>query len=102
MSKEKLNFLHEVKNKSIVNDQVVVHEEYIIEGVKGTMIKYFHKDKSGSEKIVISGKDDSFKMKTTVDKNEPVEKVLSKSDFVKELSKNSKFAFAKDFAKTQK
>lgn len=92
----KLNFLHEVKNRSIKNDQVEVHEEIIIDGPKGVTIKYYHKDAAGIEKISIFGKDDSYKM-TVISGGEKKDSTLSKSELTAELAKNKKLSFAKGF-----
>lgn len=97
----KLNFLHEVKNRSIKDDKVQVHEETIIDGPKGVTIKYYHKEGTDIEKISISGKDDSYKM-VVISGGNKTEHTLSKSDVAKEIAKNKKLGFAKDFSKAQK
>ena len=97
----KLNFLHDVKNRSIKDDKVTVDEEYIIDGPKGITIKYYHKEGTEIEKISISGKDDSYRM-IVISGGEKKESTLSKSDLAKEIAKNKKLAFAKDYSKSQK
>ena len=51
MSKSKPSFLHQVSNKSIVDDKVTVHEESIIDGPKGLTFKMFHQEGDKKEKI---------------------------------------------------
>jgi hypothetical protein len=97
----KLNFLHDVKNRFIKDDKVQVDEEYIIDGPKGLTIKYYHKEGTEIEKITISGKDDNYKM-VVISGGDKKETSLSKSDLAKEIGKNKKLGFAKDFLKTQK
>lgn len=97
----KLNFLHDVKNRFIKDDKVQVDEEYIIDGPNGLTIKYYHKEGTESEKITISGKDDNYKM-VVISGGDKKETSLSKSDLAKEIGKNKKLGFAKDFLKTQK
>ena len=57
----------------------IVDEEYVIQGEKGLKIKYFHKDDKESEKIVITGKDGKYKIKSTVN-GEVTEKDLDEYD----------------------
>jgi len=97
----KLNFLHDVKNRFIKDDKVQVDEEYIIDGPKGLTIKYYHKEGTEIEKVTISGKDDNYRM-VVISGGDKKESTLSKSDLVKEIGKNKKLGFAKDFLKTQK
>ena len=101
----KITYLHEVKNQLLVNGKKRVHEEYIIDGPKGITIKYFYKEENKDtnimEKILITGKDNEFIMKTIVqDKKEEMK--LNKSELLNELNKNKKLKFANEFALTQK
>ena len=98
----KLNYLHEVKTKKIKDGEVhEINEEYIIEGPKGVMIKYYKKDSKGIEKIIINRKSDGdYIMKVTKD-GDTAEKTLSKADLKKEISKNKKLAFADEFSKSK-
>jgi len=89
-----IEVLHDVRNMSIKKGKKNVDEEYVIQGEKGLKIKYFHKDDKESEKIVITGKDGKYKMKSTVN-GEVTEKDLDEDDLKKEL-KGSKLKFAKE------
>ncbi len=89
-----LNVLHDVRNLSIKKGKKVQDEEYVIQGEKGLKIKYFHKDDKTAEKIVITGKDGVYKMKSTIN-GEVTEKDLDEKGLEKEL-KGSKLKFAKE------
>jgi hypothetical protein len=86
-----INVYHEIRNVSIKKGKKVVDEEYLIQGEKGLKIKYFHKDDKDSEKIVITGKDGVYKMKSTVN-GETEEKDLDEKGLEKELKGKLKFA----------
>lgn len=92
-------YLHSFSLKSLVGDFVEQTEEYIVDGEKGILIKYFHIDKkNGKKKIVIKGnKDGSFSVKEG-DKD----KSLSKDEIVKMIKGDKDLKFAEDFLKTQK
>ena len=60
---ENVTFLHDVKNKSVVDGKRVTHEEFVIHGSKGLTIKFFHKDDKGTEKVVIYEKDGKYMLK---------------------------------------
>jgi hypothetical protein len=92
-----INVFHEIKIKSIKKGKKTVSEESVIEGEKGLLIKYFSKDDKGEEKIVISGKDGNYKMRTKVDGVKD-EKDLDEDGLKKEL-KVAKLKFAKDLLK---
>jgi len=94
-----ITFLHDVHSSSIKDGKKLTDEEKIIDGEKGLTIKYFHKDDSSTEKIVIMGKNDSFTMKTIINGDKD-EKNLSKSELMKEL-KSKKLKFALDYFKGQ-
>lgn len=96
-----LKYLHKVLNQTLKNGVAETHEEVIIDGQKGVTVKLFHKDADGIERITISGKDDSFVMRTQSGEKKD-EKTLTKDEMLKELSKNKMLKFAADFAKTQK
>lgn len=86
-----INIYHEIKNVSIKKGKKVVDEEFLIQGEKGLKIKYFHKDDKESEKIVITGKDGVYKMKSTTN-GETEEKELDEKGLEKELKGKLKFA----------
>ena len=94
-----ITFLHDVHSSSIKDGKKLTDEEKIIDGEKGLTIKYFHKDDSSTEKIVIMGKNDSFTMKTIINGDKD-EKNLSRSELMKEL-KSKKLKFALDYFKGQ-
>ncbi len=88
-----IEVLHDVRNFSIKKGKKVKDEEYVIQGEKGLKIKYFHKDDKVAEKIVITGKDGVYKMKSTID-GVTTDKDLDEKGLEKEL-KSSKLEFAK-------
>jgi hypothetical protein len=89
-----INVLHDYRNLSIKKGKKILDEEYVIKGEKGLKIKYFHKDDKESEKIVITGKDGNYKMKSVIN-GETTERDLDEKDLEKEL-KTSKLKFAKE------
>jgi len=89
-----INVLHDVRNLSIKKGKKIQDEEYVIQGEKGLKIKYFYKDDKTAEKIVITGKDGVYKMKSTIN-GEVTEKELDEKGLEKEL-KASKLKFAKE------
>ena len=96
-----LKYLHKVLNQTLKNGVSETYEESIIDGPRGVTIKLFKKDAKGVERILISGKDDKFTMKTKKgDKEE--EYMLSKNEFLSVLNTNKSLKFASEFAKTQK
>jgi hypothetical protein len=96
-----LKYLHRVVNESLKNGVKETYEEFIIQGEKGVTIKMFKKDADGMERIVISGKEDKYKMKSQKgDKKD--EKDLTLKEMLAELKSNKALKFAAEFAKTQK
>lgn len=96
-----LKFLHKVLNESLKNGVREAYEEQIIEGPRGITIKLFKKDADGVEKILITGKEDNYKMRTQKgDKKD--EKELNLKEMLSELKSNKSLKFAAEFAKTQK
>ena len=89
-----INVLHDYRNLSIKKGKKILDEEYVIKGEKGLKIKYFHKDDKESEKIVITGKDGNYKMKSVIN-GETTERELDEKELEKEL-KGSKLKFAKE------
>jgi len=93
----KLNYLYQNTQKSVKDDKVEVLEEIVVDGPRGLKINYYMKSGNTVEKIVIFGKDDSFKMKSV-----DGEKTLTKTELLNEIKSNKKLKFASEFAKTQK
>lgn len=89
-----INVLHDVKNLSISNGKKTNYEEYFIQGEKGLKIKYYNKENDKIEKIVITGSGDLYTMKTTINKEEPVETSMNKKEMMAELKSNKKLSFA--------
>lgn len=99
----KVKFLHEVATKEISGDKKIIHEEYIIDGEKGLMIKYYHKEGDAIEKIVIMKKGDQYSVRVTKgDKDKMEESNMSKDELMKMLGKHKGMKFAADFLKSQK
>jgi hypothetical protein len=96
-----LKYLHRVVNESLKNGVKEAYEEFIIQGEKGVTIKMFKKDANGMERIVISGRDDKYKMKTQ-NNDKKDEKELTLKEMLSELRNNKALKFAAEFAKTQK
>jgi len=96
-----LKFLHKVLNESLKNGVRETYEEQIIEGPRGITIKMFKKDASGVERILIVGKDDSYKMKIQHGEKKN-EKDLTLKEMLSELKNNKALKFAVEFSKTQK
>jgi hypothetical protein len=96
-----LTYLHKVLNQSLKDGVAETYEESIIDGPRGVSIKLYKKDANGIERVVITGKDDKFTMKTKKGDKED-EKTLTKDELLSELSKNKSLKFAAEFAKTQK
>ena len=92
-----LNYLYQNTQKSVKDGKVEVLEEIVIDGPRGLKINYYMKSGNTVEKIVIFGKDDSFKMKSI-----DGEKTLSKTELLNEIKSNKKLKFASEFAKNQK
>jgi hypothetical protein len=96
-----LKFLHKVLNETLKNGAREAYEEQIIDGPRGITIKLFKKDANGVEKILITGKDDSYKMKTQNGEKKD-EKNFTLKEMLSELKNNKALKFAAEFAKTQK
>ena len=95
-----LKFLHKVLNESLKDGVREAYEEQIIEGPRGITIKLFKKDADGVEKILITGKDDNYKMRTQKGEKKD-EKDLTLKEMLSELKNNKVLKFAAEFAKTQ-
>ena len=91
-----VNYLHSSINKNVQGDKRETHEEFIIHGSKGFTAKYYHKDNKEEVRIVVAKKDDKYVLKTKMgDKTD--EKLLTKSELIKELSKHKEVKFVVDY-----
>jgi hypothetical protein len=97
----KVKYLHELKSKEIDGENVFVHEEYIIHGEKGLLIKHYHKEKGKKVKHIIKQDGENFKFIVDTDGKKD-EKTMSKNDLLKEIGKEKYLKFAVDFLKSQK
>ena len=91
-----LNYLHKVVHQSVKDGKATTLEEIVVDGPKGLSVKFFSKSGDDVDKIVIYGKDDSFKMKINDE-----EKTLTKKELLDELKSNKKLKFTTDYTKTQ-
>ena len=94
----KIDILHNYKLESIKNGKKIVDEEFFIKGEKGMTIKFYHKEDDNKEKILITGKNGKYIMKTQGKDKEVIEKELDEEELKKEL-KSPKLKFAKDLFK---
>ena len=94
----KIDILHNYKLESIKNGKKIVDEEFFIKGEKGMTIKFYHKEDDNKEKILITGKNGKYIMKTQGKDKEVTEKELDEEGLKKEL-KSPKLKFAKDLFK---
>jgi hypothetical protein len=102
MSKTLPKYLHSYALKTLNKDFVEQTEEYIVDGEKGILIKYFHVEKNIKKKISIKGnKDGSFSVKTEIGGKKD-EKTMSKDDIVKMVKGDNELKFVSEFLKTQK
>lgn len=98
MNKQKtqVKILHSQVSKHVEGDKREVHEEFMIHGDKGFTAKYYHKDSKQEVRIVVNKKDDKYVLKTKMgDKVD--EKILTKADLLKELSKHKELKFVVDY-----
>lgn len=92
-----INVLYSSSVETIINGVRKVDEEYIIKGDKGLKIKYYNVRGDKKEKIVITGKEAPYRIKTTVNgvlTDEP----LTEKDFKKQLA-TTKLKFAAKYLK---
>lgn len=102
MSKTLPKYLHSYALKTLNKDFVEQTEEYIVDGEKGILVKYFHVEKNSKKKIVIKGnKDGSFLVKTEIGAKKE-EKTMSKDELVKMVKADKELKFVEEFLKTQK
>ena len=98
MSKNEIFYLHENKNKSIINGNVIIHEEEIKKSSGSLKFKYYHKEGNKIEKMAGTFNGQNFVVSvssgTQIDK-----KTLSLDDTIDFLSKNKKYKFVVDYLK---
>lgn len=93
----KPTFLHQVYQKSIVDDKITEHEESIIDGPKGLTFKMFHREGDNKEKIIgRREKDGKIKIKIMKD-NDVSEKEMDLDEFKKFVKKEKSLAFTVDY-----
>jgi len=103
MSKSNVKYLHEVSQKTVKNGDVMIHEEYIIHGDKGLLIKHYHKEGDKKEKFVAKQIDDgTFVVKTMKNGTEETNESVSKEDLMKMMKKDKMLEFGVEYLKTQK
>jgi hypothetical protein len=96
----KLNYYYANKKVTYENDKPVTHEEMIIDGPKGLLIKYYHKENDVVNKITIKSKDGKYSVNViSGDKKEDSE--IDKKELVKLLKTHKLLTFAKDYASQQ-
>jgi hypothetical protein len=94
-------FIHDIKNRYVSNGKIIVHEEYVVDGSKGLLVKYYHKENDKITKVIIAGKGDEFVMKVTED-GKTEETKISKAELAKEITKNKDLKFAVEYVKSRK
>ena len=97
--KGKAEFIHKLSHTSVKNDKVEVHEEYIVKGDKGLLIKHYHKSGGKASKLVAVMKDDGSFSVRTMEGDKKDEQTMSKADFLKMLAKDKNLKFALDYLK---
>ena len=96
-----IQFLYEKTNKSIKDGKKIIHEESIVSGDKGLIIKYFHKEDENVEKITIRQENGKFKIVRMSD-GKSEEEILAKNDLIDRLTKIKYLKFALDYLKEMK
>lgn len=100
--KGKAEFVHKLSHTSVKDDKVEIHEEQIIKGDKGLLIKHYHKAGGKASKLVAVMKDDGSFSVRTMDGDKKDEKDMSKAEFLKLLGSDKHLKFALDYLKTMK
>ena len=98
----KAEFVHKLSSTSVKNGKVEVHEEMIVKGDKGLIIKHYHKDDKSKVKMVAKMMDNGSFSVRTMDGDKKDDKDMSKEDFLKMLAKDKNLKFAHDYLKTMK
>lgn len=101
MSKNEIIYLHENKNKSIINGNVTIHEEEIKKSSGSLKFKYYHKEGNKIEKM--SGTFNGQNFVVSISSGTQTDrKNLSIDDTIDLLSKNKKYKFVVDYLKQLK
>lgn len=101
--KSDVKFLHDRRHVSISNNKKSIVEEYIIDGSKGLLVKFFDKKDDKFTKITIKSTDDgNYRYITVSDTKDREEQTLNKKDLLAILKKNKNLDFAIDYITKQK
>jgi hypothetical protein len=101
--KSDIKFLHDKRNVSISNGHKIVHEEYVIDGSKGVMIKFYHKEGDEFNKVTIKALEDgTYRFISSSNNEDKREEIMSKKDLLKELNKSKMMKFAVEYLEKQK
>lgn len=101
--KSDVKFLHDQRHVSISNNKKSIVEEYIIDGSKGLLVKFFDKKGDKFTKITIKSTDDgNYRYITVSDTKDREEQTLNKKDLLAILKKNKNLDFAIDYITKQK
>ena len=102
-SRSKLLFKHEVLNKTIKDDKVVLHEELLEHREKGVFFKHYHKEGDKTEKFIgIENDDGTFNVRIVKNGEENKMDGVSRAELLKMLAKDGMMKFALDYLKKQK
>ena len=97
-----IKYLYKTNDLEISDGQKLLVEKEIYHGDKGLTMKYYGKNNTDIEKVVVKKlEDNKFILKVSKNKDAPVETEVSKSALMKEL-KDKKFSFMTDFLKDNK
>lgn len=101
--KSDVKFLYDQRHVSISNNKKSIVEEYIIDGSKGLLVKFFDKKGDKFTKITIKSTDDgNYRYITVSDTKDREEQTLNKKDLLAILKKNKNLDFAIDYITKQK
>lgn len=98
----KLIFFHHVLTKNIDGSKKMTHEEKLIHNEHGISFSYFHKEGNKQDKIKCRRNADGTYTLTNFDGDKKTDKVLTKDELVKDLTKNKELKFALDYIKNAK
>lgn len=106
-SKKLPNYLYNNASSKLVDSFIEKTEEYIIDGEKGIIIKYYHVDKTKLKKVMIKSlSKDTFiyKIKQGKNKSDIKEDVknVTKDELLKIVKSDKDLDFASSFFKTAK
>lgn len=101
MSKSNVKYLHEVSQKTVKDGKISFHEEYIINGDKGLLIKHYHREGDDKQKFVAKEIDGKFSVRTMKNGTEETKEGVSKEDLIKMMKKDKMLDFAIEYLKNQ-